>query len=296
VGEDAFKLAVSRDGRRLVYSRGFWDADIWRLEVRNRTEVTAPPVRFISSTRYDHNAQYSPDGKWIVFNSLRSGFEEVFKTNASGSSHPLQLTSVGGPLVANMRWSPDSRTLAVDSLLGGERGIDLLSAEGGSLKRLVGAGCFYPTWSRDGRCVYFGKRGQVFKVPREGGEEIQVTKEGGNGPAFESADGKFLYYRKGFRVWQLAFADGKEVQAISERLSYSMNITAVDDGLYMIAAASWGAPGELCFYDFATHELTKFLTLPRWFYGLSVSPDGRSILYSQRDEERGTLMLVENFR
>ncbi len=36
---------------------------------------------------------------------------------------------------------------------------------------------------------------QVWKMPANGGEAIQVTKDGGYAP-LESPDGKFLYYTK----------------------------------------------------------------------------------------------------
>ncbi|PYT24912.1 MAG: hypothetical protein DMG57_27035 [Acidobacteria bacterium] len=54
-----------------------------------------------------------------------------------------------------------------------------------------------PNWSHDGRWIYFDSaragEQQVFKIPANGGEAIQVTREGGFAP-LESPDGKSLYY------------------------------------------------------------------------------------------------------
>ncbi|MFB3829550.1 MAG: protein kinase [Bryobacteraceae bacterium] len=43
VGEDGTSLAVSRDGRRLVYARKVYDTDIWALKLRSRTEPGVRP-------------------------------------------------------------------------------------------------------------------------------------------------------------------------------------------------------------------------------------------------------------
>lgn len=83
---------------------------------------------------------------------------------------------------------------------------------------------------------------------------------------------------------------------LDEPLSYAMNFALVEDGLYMIAALAWDSPGILYFFDFATSRLTPLITIQRWAYGLAVSPDGQSVLYSQREQQSGSLMLVENFR
>jgi len=76
--------------------------------------------------------------------------------------------------------------------------------DGGLPRRLTTASSDenVPSWSRDGRWIYFssdrtGKR-QIWKAPAEGGEAVQVTKQGGFS-AFESPDGKFVYYTKDFR-------------------------------------------------------------------------------------------------
>jgi Tol biopolymer transport system component len=288
LGEDGTTLAVSHDGRRLAYSRRVLDSDIWGIKLRSRTELSGPPAKLISSTRIDSNPQFSPDGKRIVFNSHRSGAQEVWVANADGTN-PLQLSFAGGPMVAIPRWSPDGQTLVIHDLLGGVRGIDLISANGGAFRR-VAQGEGNPTWSRDGKWIYFGREGQLWKVPSSGGAAVQVTKDGANGSAFESADGKFLYYVKELRIWRMPLTGGQERQVVSEPLSFEMNLALVEDGLYLITS-----PGILCFFDFATSRLTPLITI-HWFFGLAVSPDRRTILYSQWEQANGSLMLVENFR
>jgi Tol biopolymer transport system component len=309
IGEDGTTLAISQDGRRLAYSRRIFDADIWGIKLRSRTELAGPPAKLISSTRMDCNPQYSPDGKRIAFNSFRSGTEEVWVANADGTQ-PLQLTFAGGPMVADPRWSPDGQTLVIHSMLGGVRGIDLISANGGALRR-VAEGGVYPTWSRDGKWIYFGRDGQLWKIPSGGGAATQVTKVGttpghsmlterigaetASGSAFESEDGKFLYYANDSQVRKVALDGGQEIQIVGEPLSFGQNLALVEDGLYLISSSGFNSPGILYFFDFASGRLTPLITIQRWALGLTVSPDRRTILYSQGEQTSSDLMLVENF-
>lgn len=243
----------------------------------------------------DDNAAYSPDGKRIAFNSGRSGNEEVWVSGSDGSN-PLQLTNARGPMVANPQWSPDGQHLAIHSLLGAVRGIDIIDINGGVPRRVAEGGSL-PTWSRDGKWVYFGnRRGQLWKVPFPMGEAIQVTTQGGSGSAFESADGEYLYYVNKSHVWRMRRGGGQESELVQQRVSYGMNLAVVEEGLYLIAASDFVSPGTLYYFDFKTSTLTPVMTIERWYLGLSVSPDGRSILYSQLEPLKGNLVLVENFR
>src|SRR5262249_61160257 len=60
-----------------------------------------------------------------------------------------------------------------------------------------------PSWSRDGRWIYFASNrsgtGQIWKMPAEGGQAAQVTKQGGFA-ALESTDAKPLYFAKAATV------------------------------------------------------------------------------------------------
>jgi hypothetical protein len=56
-------------------------------------------------------------------------------------------------------------------------------------------------------------------------------------------------------------------------------------------------PRSICFYDLATkHTREIFKADKDLAEGMSVSPDGRYLLYSQLDENNSSIMLVNNFR
>ena len=77
-------------------------------------------------------------------------------------------------------------------------------------------------------------------------------------------------------------------------LSVEHQWTVVTSGIYFVPQT---APRTICFYDFATgHTREIFKTDRELSDGISVSPDGRYMLYSQLDENNSNIMLVNNFR
>lgn len=308
VGQNAYSPAISRQGNRLAYNVSFVDSDIWRVEGAGVTSRRGEPVKIISSTRQDHSPQFSPDGQKIAFVSDRTGTSELW-VSASDGSHPAQLTSFDDRLNGTPRWSPDSRQIAFDARPAGNADIYVMSAEGGKPRRLTQEPSHdvMPSWSRDGRWVYFcsNRTGsfEIWKVPEAGGEEaVQVTRRGGF-EAFEAPDGKTLYYTKGRGpggIWQMPVAGGEERQ-VPELLGagYWRYWAVLDDGIYFVAPAASARPA-LKFLSFATRRVTQLGVLARDPLqgppGLTVSPDGRRILYAQTDQSISDIMLVENFR
>jgi hypothetical protein len=66
----------------------------------------------------------------------------------------------------------------------------------------------------------------------------------------------------------------------------------------MTKTGSW--PPTLEFFDFASRRATRLANLEReptrFEPGLAISPDGRTILYTQTDQADSDIVLVENFR
>jgi Tol biopolymer transport system component/DNA-binding winged helix-turn-helix (wHTH) protein len=294
--------AISRRGDRLAYTQFLGDTNIWRFDLSDSYKGWGDSP-FIASSRIDESARYSPDGKKIVFASGRSGTTQIWVCD-SDSSNPRQLTNLishnGEP-----NWSPDSRFIAFDSRIQGSADIFVIEAEGGQPRALTTepSDDVTPSWSGDGRWIYFSSNRsgsmQLWKMPAEGGQAVQVTKQGGF-LGRESIDGKFVYYLKDRGVpgiWRVPVEGGEEVLVLTHhKAGLSRAWTVVEKGIYFATAEDPANP-SIEFYSFDTSKVTQVAALSKPFsYSLSVSPDGRWLLYTQVDQSGSDIMLMENFR
>ena len=88
---------------------------------------------------------------------------------------------------------------------------------------------------------------------------------------------------------------GEETQVLPS--VHWRNFFVVNDGIYFIPVPGTDEKSSIQFLSFATGKVkTVAPTSALPFEGVSVSPDGRSLLFSQWDELASDLMLVENFR
>jgi Tol biopolymer transport system component/DNA-binding winged helix-turn-helix (wHTH) protein len=291
--------AVSADGKKIAWVEDFEDVNIWR----SLAGGDDPDFKkFIASARSDHSQQISPDGSKIVFVSDRSGEAEIWLANADGGS-VLQLTSSGGN--GSPRFSPDSRFIAFGSRVDGTDDILVISAEGGAPRHVTKgpANDILPAWSADGRFIYFtsNRSGdfQIWKIPAEGGEPTQITRNGAF-ETFASPDGKVLFYSKGRGtpgLWRVSSEGGEEapVAELAEA-GYWRSWTMTLRGIYYVAPAS-SPPYQIKFYDFSdkrTKTVATTLKTPQWvFSGLSVSTDGKWILYAQVDQSSSSIVLAD---
>jgi Tol biopolymer transport system component len=306
VGEDGLMPVVSRppSGRsgRLVYVRSFSDWNIWRVETRAPGEPSSsPPAVSISSTRNEFNAQFSPDGRRVAFQSNRSGEYEIWSADPDGAND-VQLTSMGAPMTAFPRWSPDCQLIAFSSNSEGQFEIYVVPEVGGKPRRLTShpAGDHIPSFSRDGQWIYFmsdrSGEHQIWRTPVSGGEAVQITHNVGFA-AFESPDGAYLYYTQTAvapgALWRLPTSGGQPVKVLDGVVLRAFAV--LEKGIYYIERPSDEA--RLQFFDFASGKSrTVARNLGDVRQGLTASPDGRTILYSRQDSSGDDLMLVENFR
>jgi Tol biopolymer transport system component len=210
--------------------------------------------------------------------------------------------TMGGRYAGSPHWSPDGQLIAFGSLLEGHYQIYVISAAGGKPRRLTfhSANSYVPSFSRDGKWIYFSSdrtgECQIWKVPAAGGEAVQVTHNIGF-VALESPDGAYVYYTQTqdapSALWRLPVSGGQPVKVLEGVVQRAFAV--FDKGVYYIDQPSGEA--RLQFYDFATGRSTTVArNLGDVELGFTVSPDGRTILYSRVDSSLSDLMLVENFR
>jgi Tol biopolymer transport system component len=156
-------------------------------------------------------------------------------------------------------------------------------------------------WSQDGRWIYFASKRsgsfQIWKMPAQGGDAVQVTHNGGMAPT-ESPDGKTLYFTKDSGsdgIWKMPVGGGPETQVAPDLHRYNYAVTG--KGIYFTRDGNRDRSASVQFLDFARGIVTPIVTVQKPLdLGITVSPDGRTLLFTQVGSAGRNLLLVENFR
>jgi Tol biopolymer transport system component/DNA-binding winged helix-turn-helix (wHTH) protein len=302
VGVIASSPSISPKGNQLVYMQSFIKENMVRVNLKDETHSEGPPAVLNLKKGRNWRPNFSPDGKRFAFESVQ-GHSEIWACDSDGSNCG-QLTSLQGTAGAP-RWSPDGRSMAFEFRPKEHSEIYLLEMGGGMprlLPTLPGADNGGPSWSRDGKWIYFysdrgGTPFQLWKVPLKGGPPVQLTRNGGVFAA-ESADGRFLYYSKyeAPGIWKVPLSGGEETRILDQAGEMEWYNWALGrNGVYFLKHREKG--GGVDFFDFATGKTTAISTSDKQpGNGLALSADGKSILYVQVDLEDSNIMLVKNFR
>lgn len=306
-GEDGQMPSVWRGPKgvnRLAYVRSYTDNNIWRIDTPGLGQPASTQAAVVQSTRGDFLPAISPDGSRIALISTRSAESEVWVTDARGGAATQVSSMSANP--GYVAWSPDGTQLAFHSNGAdhAEGNIYVVPADGGRPRNLTPhpSTNTFPRFSRDGRWIYFTsyRSGEMatWKMPAAGGEPVRIGSSSGMRP-IEAADGRAVYYvstaqlnRPGDLMRQ-PLDGGKPVAVLAGVLAGGYDV--VDGGIYYLVRGR--DEQQLRYLDLATGRSTTIAerlgTFPN---GLSVSRDGRIILYSRVDAAVDDLMFVDNFR
>ena len=303
VGEGTSPSIPANGVSTLVYEQGVSAFNIWQLRLKDAKHFEKPASVLISEKGDKMRPELSPDGKKIAFESNRLGFWDIWTCDVEGSGCD-QITSLHGT-AGRARWSPDGHHIAFEFHPKERSEIYLVEVPGGVphlLPTIPGADNLSPSWSRDGKSLYFAsKRGgepfQIWKMPLQGGSPIQVTKHAGISPQ-ESADGRYLYYCKYEQggLWRMPLESGDETEVLKDVGGGGWPDWALGvEGIYFLKFSKF-TDVSIEFLEFTTGKTHRLWTLqkePGW--GLSLSSDGKSIVYIQDEFAESNLMLVKNF-
>ncbi len=189
-------VSTAPDAQRvIVVARG----DLFSVPVKDGTARNLTKT----SNAHERDAVWSPDGKWIAYNSDATGENELYVRSQDGKGQPQQITSGADTYYYQAIWSPDSK-----KLLWGDR-----------LQRL--------------RYVDVASKA-VTQVDQDKEGEIPVTI---GRPTASGSPGRGRRRTVADKVYLFSTAD-KKTTAVTDDWYSADNATFSDDGKYLMLTSS----------------------------------------------------------
>jgi Tol biopolymer transport system component len=205
-GLNALTISLSADGKKLAYSVFTYNANIWSIKIPEERAISiSGAIPVTTGNQAIEGICVSPDGKWLAFDSNRSGNQDIYKMPVGGGELEQLTIHPSDDFIPS--WSPDGQEIVFYSFRKGNRDIYLMTKDGGSLQQLTDdpAQERYPDWSPDGNKLVFysNKTGRTelfvfsrLKEDTDWGVPKQLTFDGGQSPRW-SPDGSLIAYISG---------------------------------------------------------------------------------------------------
>jgi Tol biopolymer transport system component len=305
---DAGPVEVSRDGRHTALVSYDFDVNIWCLNLDHPDVNHATgAIPLIASELPDSSPQFSPDGARLAFSSMRAGTDAIWTSRSDGGS-PTLLMDGAGFNIGSQHWSPDSSHLVFEWHRTGRAGLFTISTAGGPPKPLLTDqfNNSLPVWSPDGSSIYFlsnrSGHNRVWRIPASGGAPVPIATADADADAVHiSGSGDSLYYMDKSpghttrNIWRVALPSGKPQLLISSLSEADWaNWALATDAIYFVrrnGTQLW----EIDRFDLASGTIRTVYELqrpPAFGGGLAVSPDGKTLLFTQVDRE-GSRVFVQ---
>jgi Tol biopolymer transport system component len=295
--------AAARTRPLLAFENWIYEVNLWRVPARPGA-ATGEALRLTEvADEWNFEPHISPDGSRVAFVSTRSGSEEVWVVGADGAGS-RRLTSFRGARVETPRWSPDGMRLVFSARAPARADLYVISAEGGVPERLTSEAtdAVAPSWSRDGRSVYFASRReagtwQIWRLELTEKRLTKVTSAGGYA-ARESPDGRWLFFSRADApgIWRQNLSGGPADRA-TDRLAPEdwANWEAGARGLYFRELCARHEGPAVAFLAYGTSVPVDLAPLSEQGWpGFAVSADGDWIVYPRVDRHTCDVRVIEN--
>jgi len=288
--------ALSPDGTKVAFSWRGRHGD--NLDVYIKQQNTEIPLRLTTDPGWDGAPVWSPDGSEIAYINGTARESRIFTVAAIGGP-PRQIYS-SPTWIQGIDWSPDGRTLALSARGNSDEPfrihlLDLHTRELSALTSPVESGYadFAPRFSPDGQTVALARydlanRGDLFVVPRDGGDPRQVTTGllSIQGLSWSAAGSDLICAAGGAGIsslWRISVADGAR-SWIPLRADYVRNPTIARAG------------GALVFEKLTQRidvvqirilqrepfrlETSPFITSTRWDFGAHIDRESQRVVFA----------------
>lgn len=135
---------------------------IYAMDIDTRTT-------YLLTDNWDSAPDWSPDGKHIVFQSMRNGQFDIYVMDSDGANQN-RLTTYQATAPS---WSPDGSKIAFSSIRNGTNEIFIVNADGSDPSKLVEGTS--PDWSPDGNWIVFVYNYNIHIINIDGSDKTNLT-------------------------------------------------------------------------------------------------------------------------
>jgi len=182
---------LAPDGERtIVVARG----DLFSVPAKNGT----PRNLSKTSGAHERDAVWSPDGKWVAYNSDATGENELYVRSQDGKGEPQQVTNSADTYYYAVKWSPDNKKLLWSDRLQRLRYVDVATKAVTLVDQDKWGEIGSYNWSPDSQWITWARPEQnnlprVYLYSIANKQQAAVTDTWyGSGEAVFSDDGKYL--------------------------------------------------------------------------------------------------------
>jgi len=151
-------LTLSKDGNPEIYTMSLSGGDLVRI-TRTRGSETSPA--------------WSPSGDRLVYSSDDRGTPQLYISN-SDSVGEMDHLATDNSYCTKPDWSPDGRTIAFTTRIGGEFQIGVYDVESRTAHLVTTSGGEDPAWTADSRHVVCSSHGRLLLVDTISGQSIPI--------------------------------------------------------------------------------------------------------------------------
>ena len=256
VASSAVNVSASADGRRLAYAGFTRTANVWSIPIPASGAARVSQAEPVTTGSQEiESFDVSADGRWLLFDSDRSGIQQVYRMPLQGGEVE-QLTSAPEPAMSPAV-SPDGREIVYHSFRDGMRQLFVLGLEGGTPSQVTrdNAQNRMGSWSPDGRSLAFARN--IFAPTQE---DLIVSRDS----AGKWGTPRTLLKGGEFAPWA---PDGRRVLTVLKE-------EGEERSSLVIVPATGGAPTRIALRGGASPQSGLI-----WAW----SADGRSVFYVGQD-------------
>lgn len=284
---------VAQTGR-VIYAKMKDNVNIWAYNLENKTAEI-----WRSTNDLNLNPVFSPNGKKVCFTENKNHNFQIWVSDLDGTN-AIPITNFIGEYLNTPRWSSDSKSIIFQGFLNGQADIYKVNALGGVPENLTNSSAddHTPFLSQSNKIYFSSNRSDewgIWRMDIDGSNMEQIIEGNVYAPQLNLDETTIYFCKKGeMGLW--AYDLEKRVEYLLIQAFHPMYwgaFAVAKSGIYYLNIEN----KQFEYFDLDSNQSSLVYKpkarIPRLGITLNLSPDSKTLLFSQIDNHDSDIMLLE---